>query len=581
MRIFMSKTKILFAAVLMLYAGLHRQVSAFEFNLDPAIISKDKAVSYGSQAPESVKENGIPCLEFSATQDTAAAMVLKKSGFEIPRGFIITVKFKSDAAQSNPYPRLLEMAKRFSLHIQQGTPQKLKFMLFDESGNAFVQLIEELKNNDEWHTAVFAYDPEQKNMYLRLDNGKILKDVVNFKIGASTDEFFFGATMLENSSRGFTGYIADVTVRNPYTFSAESFGITVAAGVKVQEDTPGMIYTTVAEISGRHLAFPGLTKAQNGDLLAVFREGVDHVCPYGRICMARSKDRGKNWSSPVGVYDTESDERDPSIHTLPDGTVVIASGGWNSWLPHSFLREKYTQATEYIKQAGPENFGGGSRYLFSKDNGKTWSLPVKSPAFCPHGQFFFQNKFYIPTLETDTAAKKRTVAFYEGSANGENWKRLSAIGVSQWEANAYGTTAVYEEPHSIVLRSGIFITAIRVPSDGYIRISYSSDRGATWSEPVKLPVQGYPPHLLELSDGRILMTYGYRYRPYGIRGCLSADGGKTWDLQHEIIIRQNGQSVDLGYPVSIELEKGQVMTVYYYNTPDRPGCFIECAAYRP
>jgi len=76
------------------------------------------------------------------------------------------------------------------------------------------------------------------------------------------------------------------------------------------------------------------------------------------------------------------------------------------------------------------------------------------------------------------------------------------------------------------------------------------------------------------------MTYGYRYKPYGIRAVLSRDNGRTWDLADEIILQLGAPSWDLGYPVSIELSEELVLTVYYTN--DATGdCYIEGAFYRP
>ena len=116
--------------------------------------------------------------------------------------------------------------------------------------------------------------------------------------------------------------------------------------------------------------------------------------------------------------------------------------------------------------------------------------------------------------------------------------------------------------------------------DGLMRLSYSDDDGKTWSEPVKTPVKGFPQHLLVLKDGRLLATYGYRYRPFGVRACLSADGGKTWDMEHEMVIQNNGSGIDLGYPVSMELDNGEIATVYYNQTVGTPIPFIEMARFR-
>ena len=76
---------------------------------------------------------------------------------------------------------------------------------------------------------------------------------------------------------------------------------------------------------------------------------------------------------------------------------------------------------------------------------------------------------------------------------------------------------------------------------------------------------GFPAHVLELSDGRLLCAYGYRRPPFGVRATLSYDGGETWDIANEIVVRDDGGTSDLGYPVSIELPDGRVLMAYYFN----------------
>ena len=101
-------------------------------------------------------------------------------------------------------------------------------------------------------------------------------------------------------------------------------------------------------------------------------------------------------------------------------------------------------------------------------------------------------------------------------------------------------------------------------------------------------IWGYPCHLLRLADGRILCTYGYRFKPAGIRAVLSNDGGWSWDLKRERILRDDGGTpaqgwgpkqlekfkergvagADLGYPFSAQLADGAILTVYYFTGTD-------------
>ena len=62
----------------------------------------------------------------------------------------------------------------------------------------------------------------------------------------------------------------------------------------------------------------------------------------------------------------------------------------------------------------------------------------------------------------------------------------------------------------------------------------------------------------------IVCVYGYRHEPFGQRALLSRDG-VTWS--DELILRDDGLDGDLGYPASVELPDGELLTVYYQRLP--------------
>jgi hypothetical protein len=63
------------------------------------------------------------------------------------------------------------------------------------------------------------------------------------------------------------------------------------------------------------------------------------------------------------------------------------------------------------------------------------------------------------------------------------------------------------------------------------------------------------------SSGALILTYGYREKPFGQRLAVSRDEGVTW--QHDWIIRDDGPDFDLGYPSTVELADGGLLTVCY------------------
>ena len=92
-------------------------------------------------------------------------------------------------------------------------------------------------------------------------------------------------------------------------------------------------------------------------------------------------------------------------------------------------------------------------------------------------------------------------------------------------------------------------------SRSFLRQAESRDGGRSWTVAHKIPLLGYPPHLIRLQDGRLVSVYGRRLPPYGEYACISRDNGRTWDVDREVKLAaaDNG---DLGYPASAELPDG-------------------------
>ena len=79
--------------------------------------------------------------------------------------------------------------------------------------------------------------------------------------------------------------------------------------------------------------------------------------------------------------------------------------------------------------------------------------------------------------------------------------------------------------------------------------------------PRSIGVWGLPSHLLRQKDNRLLMSYGYRRRPFGNQARISENHGKTWS--EPITISGDGANGDLGYPSSVELTDGTLLTAWY------------------
>jgi len=79
---------------------------------------------------------------------------------------------------------------------------------------------------------------------------------------------------------------------------------------------------------------------------------------------------------------------------------------------------------------------------------------------------------------------------------------------------------------------------------------FSDDLGCTWSKPVQVTRDGeHPADLTVLASGAVQLTFGRRIRPMGCGVLFSADGGKSWDTDREVLLAGDGvRNGDLGYP---------------------------------
>jgi hypothetical protein len=127
-------------------------------------------------------------------------------------------------------------------------------------------------------------------------------------------------------------------------------------------------------------------------------------------------------------------------------------------------------------------------------------------------------------------------------------------------------------PRGYMLADGRMLCVLRSQRDPrgvmWTEIYSSDDGGRTWQFLSRVNDFGSPGSLVVKKDGRLVMVYGYRLAPQGIRAKVSEDGGKTWGP--ELIVRDDGGSWDLGYPNAWETDDGKIGTIYYFNSKDDP-----------
>jgi hypothetical protein len=158
---------------------------------------------------------------------------------------------------------------------------------------------------------------------------------------------------------------------------------------------------------------------------------------------------------------------------------------------------------------------------------------------------------------------------YRSTDHGRSWRRYAECPSGQQ----------FNETALLRLSSGKILAAMRSRRGGQVWLSQSVDNGRTWSEPIQItPDSVHPADLAELPDGRVLMTVGYRVGPYGVRG-LIGDANGSFDWRGRFLLVNDGVGADCGYPSSVVLKDGRVMTLYYANrSKEHPEWKVHCGA---
>jgi hypothetical protein len=355
-----------------------------------------------------------------------------------------------------------------------------------------------------------------------------------------------------------------------------------AQGVRID-----VLETKVISLDAQHYhGWPTVARLASGRLLVVCSGGrEDHVCPFGRVDLYASDDDGRTWGWPRTLLDSDIDDRDAGILETASGTLLVttftslayepiltkaeASGTWEVGKLRRWL-------AAHRRLAGAQRRAELGQWMIrSTDGGRTWSPRCSSIVNSPHGPMQLRDgRLLYAGRELWTGQRRNGVC--ESLDDGQTWRWLAEI-----PARPGDDGAQYHELHAVECPSGRVVLHIRNHNDANAREtlqSESADGGRTWSVPHPIGVWGLPSHLLRLRDGRLLMSYGHRRPPFGNQARLSADEGRTWSAP--MIISGDGASTDLGYPSTVELADGTLLSVWYEAMTDNPMAVLRQARWR-
>ncbi len=322
--------------------------------------------------------------------------------------------------------------------------------------------------------------------------------------------------------------------------------------------------------------WPTVTRRRSGDLWLVWSGGRDaHICPFGKVESMVSHDSGATWTWPRTLLDSATDDRDAGVVETARGTLLVTtftSLAYESALPSADKRWKLAHDRLSPEQRRADL---GQWMLRSTDGGATWSARFPSLVNSPHGPIALSDGRLLYAGKELWTGEHR-VGACESDDDGQTWRWLGAIG-----ARAGDTIEGYHELHVVEAAEKRLVVHIRNENkqgDGETLQSESEDGGKTWSEPHSIGVWGVPSFLLRLHDGRLLMTYGHRRAPLGNQARLSGDQGRTWS--EPLIISGDGVSGDLGYPSTVEMPDGSLLTVWYESMKSPAKAVLRQACWR-
>jgi hypothetical protein len=317
--------------------------------------------------------------------------------------------------------------------------------------------------------------------------------------------------------------------------------------------------------------FPVAQQLRDGRIAVIMRGGAGHLGIKGRLDMIFSSDEGKTWSAPVVVNDSPIDDRNPAIGEASDGTLVV--GFWRT--------ATYTDEDRYDpKLIEKERSTWVTR---SKDGGRTWSDPAPIDTAdiglgSPFGRMLtLPDDSMLMAIygfqirqpgETPTPERQHSYV-YRSTDHGQSWSRLAEIGDGKQQLS---------ETSLVRLPDGRIRAAIRSRATD-LWLSESKDNGRTWSQTQPFaPANIHPADQCLLPDGRVLITMGNRTNPYGVLGVVSdAAGNLDWAKRFALVT--DAQGADCGYPSSIALKNGRVLTLYYATrVKNEPAWKVHCGA---
>lgn len=310
-------------------------------------------------------------------------------------------------------------------------------------------------------------------------------------------------------------------------------------------------------------AWPNLSLLEDGSIHASIFNQPSHARREGSVEVWSTKDGGLFWekSGIPAAHDKGTNRMNVAAGSNQNGELVVVASGW---------KLKAGESPE-----APKDLVSVLRawVAISADGGKKWKtfkngFPAAEAGmteFIPFGDVLpardgsLRVLAYAQTLDNEL----NKVSMFRSDDQGKSWKWVSHLSDGSGPtafAGGHNETAFYQTgPESWIA------AARRWKAGAAMDLFISEDDGATWKYQQQLTAERqHPGHITTLDNGDLLLTYGNRIPgEYGVAVKFSTDQGKSWT--EEYLVVDDLKSSDCGYPSSVQLPDGSIMTAYYAN----------------